>query len=535
MAIIVLDDICTMNCEYCFYWTQLIAVRNKLIEQWKIDKNEVYFNKKQFNKVIQKLNDWNFNVSLWWKSIVITWWEPTMHPDFINMMQTLIKEWYLIHLLSNFSFQPDWEIAKFLLKNKNKFRFLINLNEPEKQPLWKNTIQNLINLDDEKIKVSINLYHTNYNWDPLIEVLKNTKHIHTIRLWLPNPEVSQIPAHWIIKEFKEMYPKFNYNTYEKDIFEYDINEILNNNRLTQYWQKDPIIKEYYEKLWKEIRPLINFIENELPQERKEKIDFYIDCWFDLTLFPDDVYWYLFKRLFYKNPCSIPNLDVDVKWNIKQCYTISNFWDFDEKLNVNKWISFSKARWAYKITSMFFTKWLLRNEDVEQACTAYHLREYYQLFGNLKNWELKRWEDPTKTIKNDLKSVDEVIWKYIKLFKETKNELFVIRMLQYIEFAFTVWRFDLANEAINKVKYSIWMIKFNSQIDYRINYYDLLNNFIKELLKLGKEDSTQLRKNYKEKLDRIKERFSSKHKTLPKKQLKDLDFIVEQLISSMQIL
>ena len=534
MAIVVLDDICSMTCEYCFYWTQLAQIRKKLIESWKINKDEVYFNKEQFKKVIQKLNDWNFNVAIWWKSIVITWWEPTLHPDFIDMMNTLIKEWFLIHLLSNFWFQPNWEVAKYLNKNKNKFRFLVNLNEVEKQPLAKNTVENLINIDDEKIKVSINLYHTNYNWEYLMKVLKNTKNIHTIRIWLPNPEVSNIPAKWILKEFKEMYPNFDYEKYEKDLLEDDIKYIKENNKFIEYWQKDPIIKEYYVKLANELRKLINLIETELSEERKEKIDFYVDCWFDLSLLPDDVYWYIFKRLFYKNTCSIPNMDVDLRWNIKQCYTISNFWDFNESLNINKWVSFSKARWAYKISSMFFTKWLLRNEDDEQACTAYHLRMYYQLFWKLKDWKIKNWEDPTKIIKQDLKDVN-IIDRYIKLYKETKNELFLKRILQYIEFTFAIWRFDLADKAIQKSKFIIWMLNLDSQLDYRMNYYDLLNSFIKELIKNWKEDQTWIREKFKEKLNRVRERFSSKHKTLPKKHIKDLDFVVEQLISSMQIL
>jgi len=163
MAIIVLDDICTMNCKYCFYWTKLWKIRNELIKKWKFNKDEIYFNNNKFKEVIKKLEDSEFEYRLNWKQIVITWWEPTLHPDFIELMNFLISRWFLIHLLSNFSFQPWWKITRFLKKNLKYFKFLVNLNEVEEQPLAKNTIKNLIDLDDKKIKISINLFHTNYN------------------------------------------------------------------------------------------------------------------------------------------------------------------------------------------------------------------------------------------------------------------------------------------------------------------------------------------------------------------------------------
>ena len=535
MAIVVLDDLCSMSCEYCFYWSHLIKIRKKLIEQWKINKDDIYFKKEKLLKVIKKLNDWNFNISLWWKSIVITWWEPTLHPEFIEMMNYLIKNWYIIHLLSNFSFDPNSKVANFLKKNIDKFRFLVNLNEVDKQKLSKNTMQNLINLDDDKIKISINLYHTNYNWSYLFEVLEKTKNINIIRLWLPNPEVSEWIAKWIMKEFLELYwDKFNKEKYEKDLFEEDINSILNNNEFVKYWQKDDVVKEYYEKLANEIYKLKNFIENKLDKKRAEKIKFYLDCWFDLSLFNNEIYWFLFKRLYYKNTCSIPNMDVDLKWNIKQCYTISNFWDFDEKLNINN-VSFSQAKWNYKISSIFFTKWLLRNEEKEQACTAYHLRMYYQLWWDLEKlwWKLKIWVDPTKEIKNEIrKDYLEKIDKYINLYKKTNNEKFLIRFLQFIEFNFTLHDFDIIEKIL--IKYWMKIRKNDNQYDFYIQYYKLIIDYIKEIKK-NKYDILNIREKFKEKLNKLRKRFNQYYQTLPKDNIKNLDFITEQLISSFNLI
>jgi len=539
MAIVVLDDICSMTCEYCFYWSHLSKIRNELIKQGKINKDEVYFNKEKFQKVIQKLNDSNFNVSLWWKSIVITWWEPTLHPEFIEMMSELIKQWFVIHLLSNFSFQPNWKISKFLKQNINKFRFLVNLNEVDKQPLSKNTIQNLIDLDDDKIKISINLYHTNYNWSYLFDVLKNTKNIHVIRLWLPNPEVSEWIAKGIMKEFLEKYwNEFDKDKYERDLFNEDLEKIEKEDKFIEYWQKDPVVKKYYEELSTEIEKLIDFIENELPEKRKEKIQFYLDCWFDLSLFSDKVYWYLFKRLYYKNTCSIPNMDVNLQWQIKQCYTISNFWDFENKLNIDN-VSFNKAKWVYKISSLFFTKWLLRNEDEEQACTAYHLRMYYQLFWDLSSFKdnkLKIWVDPTKEIKNKLKDFNFVTKTYLEKYKQTKNIKFLIRLLQFIEFNFTVHNFDQISKNILKI---LMTVKHDyEQYFFRLEYYKLISDFIKEQKKMKEQwkfDKIQLKEKYLNKLNTVRNKFNKIVKTLPKKHIKDLDFITEQLISSFELL
>jgi len=534
MAIVVLDDLCSMSCEYCFYGSHLWKVREKLIEQWKISKDEVYFPKEKIQKVIQKLKDSSFSVSLWWKSIVITWWEPTIHPDFIQIMQTFLKEWFIVHLLSNFSFQPDWEIAKFLKKNISKFRFLINLNETDKQPLSKNTIQNLINLDDDKIKISINLYHTNYNWSYLQEVLSKTKNIHIIRLWLPNPEVSEWIAKWIMKEFLEKYQdKFDKTKYEKDLFEDDLAN-LENSIYFPYGQKDPVVKEYYNLLTKEIRKLIDFIENKLPTERKNQIQFYLDCGFDVSLFDDDVYGYLFKRLYYKNTCSIPNMDVNLAWSIKQCYTISNFWDFENKLNIDN-VSFSQAKWFYKISSLFFTKGLLRNEDKEQACTAYHLRFYYQLWGDLEKtwWKLSIGTDPTKTIKTAIrKDYEKVLETYFKKYTETKNNNYLVRILQFIEFNFTLHNFDIIEKVIRK--YAPRIRKNDEQLDFHFHYYQLMISYIKELSK-NLSDIVWIKEKYKANLEKLRWRFNQMYQTLPKENIKNLDFITEQIVSSFSLI
>jgi len=275
-----------------------------------------------------------------------------------------------------------------------------------------------------------------------------------------------------------------------------------------------------------IKVLKDFIENDLVDRN---IQFYLDCGFDLSLFNDETYWFLYKRLYYKNTCSIPNLDVNLQWQIKQCYTISNFWDFENNLNIDN-VSFSQAKWYYKISSLFFTKWLLRNEDIEQACTAYHLRFYYQLWWDLSLtwWKLAIWKDPTREIKTAIrKDYDKYLKTYLQKYNETKKDIFLMRILQFIEFNFTLHNFDIVEKVIRI--YAPKFRKSESQLEFHFYYYQLMISYIKELQKT--QEINNIREKYKNNLESLRKRFNNSYKTLAKKNIKDLDFTTEQIISS----
>ena len=121
MSVIVLTDICNLSCEYCFYSSILVKKRDELIAKGLLKKETIFFDTEEAKKIANRLDDSQTTIYLKKKSIVITGWEPTLHPDFIEIMTYFIRKWFSIHLLTNFAFPSQWKVYKFLQKNKDNF------------------------------------------------------------------------------------------------------------------------------------------------------------------------------------------------------------------------------------------------------------------------------------------------------------------------------------------------------------------------------------------------------------------------------
>ena len=542
MSVIVLDDICNLNCDYCFYSTVMWSKREELIKSWKLNKDAVYFNVEHVKKLADKLIDSHFEIDLWKQSVVISWWEPTMHPEFIPIMTYFIRKWLTIHLLTNFVFPKNQAVYKFLMKNKKNFRFLVNFNEIARQPASKVTKQNLIDFNYDQIKIWLNLYHANYHFDDFIDILKQAPNIHIIRLWLPNTQVDEWINMWVIKAMKEVwiFEDSMLDMYKKDLFDDDLQCIKDTQEWLKYWLMDEKIHNFYkEYLWKELQRFIWLLkENNLDQ----RVQFYIDCWFDYKILPEDACWFLLQRLYYKNPCSIPNwVCIQTWWEVQQCYAIWTYWNFTKDRLWIEWKSIRKVNNYYTISSLFLQFWLLNqmHEYKFEMCRWNNLRFFKQLF---TKWTFNRW---TFTLKDyniskkwdqqfwyELKDHKELVQNYLNAYKETKHTMFIVRIYQLLEYCFVHFMFDKTTDILWMIQ-ELTLRKIDDHLEFYIQYYTLLNEFSVELQQKTLEQKfweiDTLRDQYLTELQKTNTYYNETLSDQPTKQLVKLENIVKTII------
>ena len=515
MTVVIIDDICSLKCPYCFYSTKLAQVREKLLKEWKIAPEKVFIKKETIKKIIQKLEDFNKikTTKIWPKTIAISGWEPTLHPDFIDICKQFLKKWYNIHLLSNFSFPNDWKVAKFLKKNINRFEFLVNVNEEKYiwKQLFENTINNVISLDTDKMKISLNIFHTNFDFSSIYKIFYRTRKTYIIRFWFPNPEINN----WINKTVVSFIK--NKQIYYKQLLEDDINYIKKYNSFLPYWWTEPSLVDYYKLLWKELNKLIKIIKDNWWTDR---VKFYIDCWFPYDIIPEKALWFILQRIYYKNLCSIPNGDTYLDWTTSMCYTLWQWWNTKHP-NIQK-NSFNTISKYYILPSRFLQDGFLNLKD--QACVAYAVRFFYQLF-----WDMKNKDEDILSVK--LKPWQEIINKYLNLYKNWKH-IAIIRMYQLIEFFLSKFEFETAKKVINYISNKVNFFQLDEQQNnFRYHYYRLITDFLIELEKT--KDQEKLRKTYLEKLEQTRKLFNINN-VYPKSHIKKLDAIVEQIICYQQL-
>lgn len=489
MSVIVLSDTCNLSCDYCFYSTVMAKKREEMM-----GKDSIFFNKDEAIAMANRLTDAEISLDLWKKSIVITGWEPTMHPEFIEIMTYFIRKDFEIHLLSNFVFPPNWPIAKFLQKHKSHFRFLVNFNEIWKQRPSIITKQNLIDLNYEHIKIGINLYHPDFEFADVIEVLEKAPNIKTIRLWLPNAQADEGINMGVMKWmqalgiWKEEYK----DLYKKDLFDEDLKSIETTGKGICYGLLDANVYWYYFKhLWDALLKFIHLLEEKGLDER---VDFYVDCGFDYKILPKEVLGFLMQRLHYKNPCSIPNgVCMQVNWTTQQCYAIWDYWNI-KGLNLKNH-SLREINNFYLLSALLLKDWLLnqREENRFEMCRGNNLRFFKQLF---TQWTFNRGEFVLKDYAISqtgnqeqgylLKDVERLAQTYFQTYHSTKQSLLVVRVAQLFEFTLAYLHLEDAQKVLKILNAFENLRSVEASMKIRIRLYDLLFHFVQESVECVKK-------------------------------------------------
>lgn len=553
MSVIVIADACNLSCEYCFYSTVMWAKKEEMVKKGILEKDKVFFNVDELKKMADRIKDSDTTIDIEKRSIVISWGEPTLHPEFIEIMQYFIRKGFSIHLLTNFTFQPKLKIAKFLKKNMKHFRFLVNFNEIWKQRMAINTKENILQFDYEHLKLGINLYHPDFNFEDIIYILQNTTHIKTLRIGLPNAQADEGINMGIIAAMKKcwVWEDTHLDLYKRDLFQEDIETIKTTWEGIKYGLLDPKVYDfYYNELWGALLRLINELETKKDINwtlLADKVDFYIDCWFDYKILPKYALGFMLQRLLYKNPCSIPNgVCIQLWWNTQQCYTLWFYWDFAHIQPSSYTNSIWEINKFYILSAQFMQNWLLSQLDELwfEMCRGNNLRFFKQLFtqwtfnkGNfiVKDYNISIvWDEK---LGYQLKDVKDMTSTYINAFKETKNKVFLYRVFSLFEYCLVHWYLkeweQVLQEAQNLMVYSSY------DLVYRIPLYTVILDFVKEVSSCFKNNNkgkiVELREEYVSKLEKSAKIIQETFGELLPKHLKILFWMWKNIINNWNLI
>lgn len=537
MSVMVLSDTCNLSCDYCFYSTVMAKKREEML-----GKDNIYYNKDEAIAMANRMANSDINLDLNKRSIVITGWEPTMHPEFIEIMTYFIRKDFEIHLLSNFVFPPKWPIAKFISKHKSHFRFLVNFNEIDKQRASIITKQNLIALNYEHIKIGINLYHPDFNFSDIIEVLEQAPNIKTIRLWLPNAQADEGINRGVMlgmqtlgiwkDEYKELYTQ--------DLFEKDLAHIIDKGKGLPYGLLDEVVYQYYKEQLG--GALLNFIHLLEEKGLDERVNFYVDCGFDYKILPKEALGFIIQRLHYKNPCSIPNwVCMQVNGTTQQCYAIGDYWNV-EGLNLKRY-SLREINNFYLLSSLLLQHGFLNQieENNFEMCRWNNLRFFKQIFTQgtfnrgkfvLKDYNIsKGWN---KTDGYMLKDVSLMVNTYFDNFKKTKQRILAIRIMQLFEFCLAHLHINEAQEALKVLQQLEQLRSVDGDLKERIKLYNILFWYVSEnidaIKKWNKKIVENIKNNYIERLQREADHIRSENKGIIREHNQTLYSCVKLLVN-----
>lgn len=305
MSVITITKSCTLKCEYCFdvyhqqrakqFWEGLMII------PW------------DFGKYLGRM--WEFFQNKNNKSICISWWEPTLHPKFISFVNDALNVWFNIYLLSNLTF-PN-KIRKFLAPHVSswKIKVLTNINNPDEDycgitpQLRENVLNNLEELQNPWIRVSVNIFSADVSYDYILDVFDlYPKLDKLVRLGIQNP---------ILPKLKED------NTYifDKDMF-------------AKYKQLGKVIDDLVVKLhniWRKI---------------------YLDCGSGFCIFSPNTIQQIQVNWWEIHGCALPNDEVHTFGQYHSCYALDDYGNEDMSINITN----TTLRWQrlyYMLRTEFF--------------------------------------------------------------------------------------------------------------------------------------------------------------------------------------
>lgn len=427
MSVAQITKACTLSCSYCFdkVWQNEV--------KWK----QVTMDDKTFDKYLSRMGEF-FQSKPEEKNICISWWEPTIHPQFTNFINKSIHSWFSIYLLSNFTFWNDK--AKFLKKffENWKLSSMVNVNSPYSNYAWMNkwlwtrTLMNLKYLENPNIRLSFNIFDPDENHDFIFEVLKKYPNLDkTIRLGVVNPIISDLR--------------------KDETYVFDKNNIIPS--------KNESTWSFYKRLWK-------VTDNLVEKLTKLWYSIYLDCWVGWCIFKPETISMIKNNWWQTHWCSLPNDEVWINWKYSSCYTLYDYWNEDWKLNLENH-SIKKSRWKFILKTEFFKEHYLilpkcvRCPLLEKGCPRFcvsnNVYYYEKLF---KQWFENLIEDEY----------------YSKLTNQEKE-------FTKFEYFLSIWRLDIVKKLIDESIFKDLLKKweYNSIVSIRFYMYYILYNFLNENL------------------------------------------------------
>ena len=189
MANVLITSRCNLRCEYCFAQARLQDRRNQVMAMEDVRK-VIAFLKKSDHPNFRAMGG-----------------EPTMHPDFPEIVETTLQEGLHLDVLSNATW-PETCNRLFNRISPDNLSFLLNIDHPTnyQSPVWKNIHRNLAAVAPlRSITLSFNIFETRPRYEYIFDLVK-TYHIDKIRLSLSLPVIGARNAHLPFEDLKRMGP-----------------------------------------------------------------------------------------------------------------------------------------------------------------------------------------------------------------------------------------------------------------------------------------------------------------------------------------
>ena len=167
---ILLTNYCNRSCAYCFAKSRIEA-----------DFPRQNLSLDNFGKILEFLKRSQA------RHVSLLGGEPTLNPDFIQIIQRLEAERYHANIFTNALMPPP--VVDFLASIGNKhINPVVNLNHPEDTPpaQWTQITDNLKRLG-EKVTLGYNIYQPRPKFEFLLDVIRECKLSPNIRLGIAQP------------------------------------------------------------------------------------------------------------------------------------------------------------------------------------------------------------------------------------------------------------------------------------------------------------------------------------------------------------
>jgi len=144
---IAINEKCLAGCSYCYV---------SAIAQWKNYENIIERITKYFWKMNE--NEKPFQVAIWWH------WEPTLHPEFCNVLKTFSELWIVPNYTTNWM-----HINDNIIKYTKKYSWWIAVScHPHLKKIWKNAANLYI---QNKIKLNLHvIIWEKWSYDRFVEI-----------------------------------------------------------------------------------------------------------------------------------------------------------------------------------------------------------------------------------------------------------------------------------------------------------------------------------------------------------------------------
>lgn len=251
---------CNYNCVYCvIWWIQE--------EFWSDD----FVSFEKIKEIDLK----------WYKRVWLTWWEPTIHPNFFEILEYFNSKWFNLFLQTNWSMLWNQDFFNKIKKYDISYQIPINsFDEKIHNTIMKH--KNAFNLSFSGIKNLINVWFKNKLTVKIILTKLNFNQIETTILFLNSLGINKFYIAYpvlkgnYLKYLDKLVPKYS----EIKLFLDKLVEIEKEKNIKYVLESFPycvLNKEQYKNIWEiwqfNSDKILNLHENEL----NEILDISINC------------------------------------------------------------------------------------------------------------------------------------------------------------------------------------------------------------------------------------------------------------------